>query len=137
MICQACGGPMTRRTNESKASFRLRKACSTHCAGIVRERTKAAMRAAAPPIQRDPCSEDGCDAPATKRGMCPRHYQREYARERRAAGLPYGGQVPPKHAPLPVDVRALVECGDCGLLLGFGDPWPLIDRHRCTKKGKR
>lgn len=34
------------------------------------------------------CSADGCEEAAVARGMCNRHYQRDYARRRRAAAAP-------------------------------------------------
>ena len=88
---------------------------------------------------RPPCSEDGCDAPAIKRGMCGRCYQRHYNRQRRLTDPGYGLTKSPAPIPAPLPVLDVVTCGDCGQHIGLiesGSPWRIYDRHNCPRKGK-
>ena len=142
-LCPVCGAELVRRTKESAWNFAARKTCGYVCASLSREATKATMRAAADPVQRPSCSEDGCDTPAIKRGMCGRCYQRHYNSQRRRTDPRYGlPNKTPATAPVaaPPEVWVRVQCGVCGQRLGLAPearPWRIYDRHNCPRKGKR
>lgn len=97
------------------------------------------------------CAVPGCTTPARKRGWCDTHYRR---------WLTHGDPLAPKAKPGPKPARPCtypgcttmtrvgegctahpdgwdVRCGDCLQLLGplpkSGQPWALIEAHRCEE----